>query len=69
MLGQVRALFDDAGRRVDEAGPSIPVQVAYLLALLDVICLILIIKLPYEIHNQFKCKMRILLSLAIALFP
>lgn len=24
---QVRALFDDKGKRVDEAGPSIPVQV------------------------------------------
>lgn len=24
---QVRALFDDNGKRVDEAGPSIPVQV------------------------------------------
>lgn len=27
MLRQVRALFDDKGKRVDEAGPSIPVQV------------------------------------------
>ncbi|KAI7737081.1 hypothetical protein M8C21_027311 [Ambrosia artemisiifolia] len=26
-FGKVRALFDDAGKRVDEAGPSIPVQV------------------------------------------
>ncbi|KAI3809662.1 hypothetical protein L1987_19259 [Smallanthus sonchifolius] len=26
-FGKVRALFDDAGKRVDDAGPSIPVQV------------------------------------------
>lgn len=26
-FGKVRALFDDSGKRVDEAGPSIPVQV------------------------------------------
>ncbi|KAJ6691241.1 TRANSLATION INITIATION FACTOR IF-2 CHLOROPLASTIC [Salix koriyanagi] len=26
-FGKVRALFDDGGKRVDEAGPSIPVQV------------------------------------------
>jgi hypothetical protein len=26
--GQVRALFDDGGNRVKEAGPSIPVQVS-----------------------------------------
>lgn len=26
--GQVRALFDDGGNRVSEAGPSIPVQVS-----------------------------------------
>ena len=27
--GQVRALFDDGGNRVKEAGPSIPVQVYF----------------------------------------
>lgn len=33
---QVRALFDDGGSRVDEAGPSMPVQVcnSYFLILL-----------------------------------
>ncbi|XWS10307.1 hypothetical protein CRYUN_Cryun39dG0064800 [Craigia yunnanensis] len=29
-FGKVRALFDDSGNRVDEAGPSIPVQVSGL---------------------------------------
>ncbi|KAJ0684295.1 putative protein-synthesizing GTPase [Helianthus annuus] len=28
-FGKVRALFDDAGKRVDDAGPSIPVQVKF----------------------------------------
>lgn len=32
--GQVRALFDDSGNRVDEAGPSIPVQVSKLFVFL-----------------------------------
>lgn len=31
---QVRALFDDDGNRVNEAGPSIPVQVNYYLLML-----------------------------------
>lgn len=31
---QVRALFDDKGKRVHEAGPSIPVQVCFLLSYL-----------------------------------
>lgn len=35
-LCQVRALFDDGGKRVDKAGPSLPVQVcgSFLLAFL-----------------------------------
>ena len=31
MYGQVRALFDDDRKRVDEAGLSIPVQVLFLI--------------------------------------
>ena len=39
LFGQVRALFDDGGKRVDEAGPSIPVQVRCLLFFFLFICI------------------------------
>lgn len=31
---QVRALFDDNGKRVDDAGPSIPIQVVAVMYVL-----------------------------------
>ena len=38
--GQVRALFDDGGKQVDAAGPSIPVQVGIIaFCLIHLLCL------------------------------
>lgn len=45
----MRALFDDKGKRVDEAGPSMPVQVCFLLLYLLFLPFTLPIKCP-QLH-------------------
>lgn len=53
--GQVRALFDDCGNRVDEAGPSIPVQVCVYSYYECMILSLTIILMQYVCGKIFSC--------------
>jgi hypothetical protein len=53
----VRALFDDGGKRVDEAGPSIPVQVCcYSFSLFIFVCVHAVLYVTYFCVRLFHKK-------------
>lgn len=51
-LYQVRALFDDDGNRIDEAGPSIPVQVCCNLKLKNNLFNLILIMNPFYVSKN-----------------
>jgi hypothetical protein len=53
----VRALFDDGGKRVDEAGPSIPVEVCcYSFSLFIFVCVHAVLYVTYFCVRLFHKK-------------